>query len=260
MSPAKQKKHDKPLIEHLLELRQRLIYSVVAFAIAFAFAYAYSQEIFEFLLRPLANVFEGEGGRRLIYTGLTEAFVTNIKVALFSATFISFPIVAGQIWMFVAPGLYKHEKRSFLPFLMATPILFIIGAAFAYYAIIPSAWQFFVSFETPGGPGSLPIQLEARVQEYLSLIMQLILAFGISFQLPIVLVILAKIKLITAHMLAARRKYAFLLIMIASAFLTPPDVLSMLGLALPLYILYEISVLLVRIVEKRSLTTGEASV
>ncbi len=249
-----------PLIDHLIELRRRLIYSVGCFMVAFVTCYIFAEDIFRFLVRPLAVLLEHEVGRRLIYTGLTEAFVTNIKVAMFAAICISFPIIASQIWVFIAPGLYAHEKRFFLPFLIATPVLFILGAAFAYYGIIPNAWRFFLSFESPGGPGMLPIQLEARVHEYLSLIMQLILAFGISFQLPIGLVLLGRVGLVTSQMLAKRRKYAFLFIMIVSAFLTPPDVLSMLGLAFPLYLLYEISVLLVRIVEKQSSKLGEAGV
>jgi sec-independent protein translocase protein TatC len=239
-----------PLVAHLIELRRRLIYALGAFLITFCVAYAFSDQIFLFLVRPLIKLFAGEGNRRLIYTGLTEAFVTYIKVAFFTAAFVSFPIIASQVWMFVAPGLYAREKRTFLPFLIATPILFLLGALFAYYMIIPNAWKFFLSFETPAQTGILPIQLEARINEYLSLVMQLILAFGFSFQLPVVLMLLVRIGVLSKTLLIKNRKYAFLIIMIVSAFLTPPDVLSMLGLAFPLYLLYEISLWMMHWVEK----------
>lgn len=241
-----------PLVGHLIELRRRLIYSLGAFFTAFCIAYVFSDQIFLFLVKPLVKLLAGENNRRLIYTGLTEAFVTYIKVAFFTAVFVSFPIVASQVWMFAAPGLYAKEKRAFLPFLIATPILFLLGALFSYYIIIPNAWQFFLSFETQAQPGVLPIQLEARVNEYLTLVMQLILAFGFSFQLPIVLMLLVRIGVLSIKTLVTRRKYAFLIIMIVSAFLTPPDVLSMLGLALPLYLLYEASLQVMRWSEKRA--------
>jgi sec-independent protein translocase protein TatC len=245
------------LISHLIELRQRLIYCVLFFFLAFGVCYFYSEPIFQYLVAPLAAVLQDHPGHRLIYTGLTEAFVTYIKVAFFAATFLSFPIIAMQIWKFLAPGLYKNEKKVFLSFLLSTPVLFIIGAGFAYYFILPNAWSFFLSFETPGGPGQLPIQLEARVHEYLSLVMQLVLAFGISFQLPIVLILLARIGILKEDTLKKNRKYAFLFIMIASAFLTPPDVLSMLGLALPLYILYEISLVALKYTTKKAILNHE---
>lgn len=234
------------LVGHLVELRQRLIYCVMFFFAALCVCYYYSEPIFQFLVAPLAQLLQDHPGHRLIYTGLTEAFVTYIKVAFFAATFLSFPILAMQVWKFLAPGLYAGERRIFMVFLLCTPVLFILGAAFAYYFILPNAWSFFLSFETPGGPGQLPIQLEARVHEYLSLVMQLVLAFGISFQLPIVLILLARVGVLKIETLRKNRKYAFLFIMIASAFLTPPDVLSMLGLAFPLYFLYEISLIAVK--------------
>lgn len=243
-------------IHHLIELRQRLLYCVIFFFLSFCISYFFSEAIFQFLVAPLAKIFKAEDGRRLIYTGLTEAFVTYMKVAFFTAAFVTFPLTALQTWKFIAPGLYKHERQVFLPFLLATPALFLIGAGFAYYIILPNAWAFFLSFETPGLPGQLPIQLEARVHEYLSLVMQLVMAFGISFQLPVVLILLARIGIITTSGLQKNRKYSFLFIMIASAFLTPPDVLSMIGLALPLYGLYELSVLAV----KYTTTTREEGV
>lgn len=237
---------ESPLIEHLLELRRRLILSCAVFAGAFCIAYYFSESIFYLLIRPLAQAFDTIEGRRLIYTGLTEAFMTYLKVGMFAGAFVSFPVILSQIWLFVGPGLYAQEKKALRPFLFAIPVLFIIGALFAYFVVIPTAWKFFLQFETPAGMGGLPIQLEARMHEYLSLIMQLLLVFGLSFQLPVVMLLLAKFGLIKREMLVAKRKYAFLMVMIASAFLTPPDVFSMLALAIPLYLLYEASIQLMR--------------
>lgn len=242
--------HEMAIVDHLIELRRRLLYSVFAFFSAFLVCYYFSEEIFAFLIRPLAEALKDKEGRRLIYTGLAEAFFTYLKVAFFSAAFLSFPIVANQLWIFIAPGLYSQEKRVALPFLLATPILFFLGAAFAYYIIIPPAWQFFLNFETHGTSETLPIQLEARVGEYLSIIMRLIMAFGICFQLPILLFLLARVGILQYQMLEKYRKYSFIMILVVSALLTPPDVLSMVGLALPLYGLYEISILLIRLLIK----------
>lgn len=242
---------EQSLIEHLIDLRKRLLVCIAAFFMAFALTYPFVNDIFRFLIQPLANIFHEGETRRLIYTHLTEAFLIQIKLSLFVATLISFPIIAAQIWIFVAPGLFKHEKRVFLPFLITSPLLFFSGAAFAYYIIVPNAWAFFISFETPAAVTALPIQLEAKIEDYISLMMQFVLAFGLSFQLPLALVLMGRVGILTSDSLRHFRKYAFILILIAAAFLTPPDVLSMIGLAVPLYLLYEGSIFLVGMFEKR---------
>lgn len=240
-----------PLLDHLVELRSRLVYALSAFVVAFFISYYFAEPIFNFLVQPLADITKGEPNRRLIYTALHEAFFTYIKVAFFAAACLSFPVIAAQLWMFVAPGLYRHEKRAFLPFLVATPILFLIGASLVYFVVVPLAWQFFLSFEHPGGSGELPLMLEPKVDQYLSLIMQLIFAFGVCFELPVLITLLAKVGMATSSGLAAKRRYAIVIAFVVAAVLTPPDVISQVMLAVPIILLYEISIVCAKIVERQ---------
>jgi sec-independent protein translocase protein TatC len=234
-----------PLLDHLVELRRRLLWSIVGFMVCFVVCYYFSSKIYFFLAEPLANVLREQGNPdpHLIYTQLYEAFFTRIKVAFFGGAFIGFPVIATQIWLFVAPGLYRSEKRALLPFLLATPVLFLLGAALAYYFVFPFAWRFFASFQTPTGGGGVPIELLPRVSEYLDLVMKLIFAFGLTFQLPVALTLLAKVGITSSKSLKKFRRYAYVGMFIIAAILAPPDVITQTGLALPLVALYEISIL-----------------
>jgi sec-independent protein translocase protein TatC len=239
-----------PLLEHLIELRNRLMWAFGAIIVAFLICYQFKERIYRFLAYPLAEIYAGEPGRKMIFTALTEAFFTYVKVSFWAALCLSFPIVAMQIWKFVAPGLYKNERRAFLPYLSATPVLFAMGASLAYFVVIPYAFRFFLSFETPGGDGSLPIVSEPKVNEYLSLVMTLLFAFGVAFQLPVLLTLMARAGLITSQGLLSKWRYAVVGMFAVAAVLTPPDIVSQVSLAVPLILLYFLSIVSCRMVEK----------
>lgn len=240
-----------PLLDHLIELRMRLIYSIIAFVVLFFVCFYFAEHIFAFLVRPLAALMAERHDARMIYTSLLEGFLTYIKVGLFGALFLSFPVMSTQIWLFVAPGLYKNERRALLPFLIATPILFVMGGALVYYLVMPLAWEFLLGFQTPGAQGALPIEVEPKIDQYLSLSMRLIFAFGAAFEMPVLLVLLARVGIVTADGLARKRRYAIVVAFVAAAILTPPDVISQIGLAIPIVLLYEISIVLARMAERQ---------
>jgi sec-independent protein translocase protein TatC len=243
---------ESTFVEHLTELRSRLVKSVVYLFIFFVVCYFFSENIYFFLVEPYADAVKNDDiSRRMIFTALHETFITYLKVAFFAAMFISSPIFLTQIWKFVAPGLYKNERKALLPYLIVTPTLFLLGGMLVYYLIMPLAIKFFLSFETPAQINSLPIQLEPKVNEYLSLIMRLIFAFGISFQLPVLLSLLARVGFIDSKYLKKRRKYVIVIIFAFAAVLTPPDPITQIGLGIPLLILYELSILSVSLIEKK---------
>ncbi|KTR83872.1 sec-independent protein translocase protein TatC [Novosphingobium fluoreni] len=238
-----------PLLDHLIELRARLVRALLAFGVAFAVCFYFADHIFAFLVRPLTEAFPpGQGV--LIYTKLYEAFFVEVKIAIFAAFFLSFPVIANQIWAFVAPGLYAKEKRAFLPFLIATPVLFTMGAALAYYVVMPTAFRFFLTFE--GQKGGLRLEALPGTGDYLALVMQFILAFGISFLLPVLLMLLNRAGIITRAQTVAARRYAIVGIFIVAAVATPPDVISQLLLAIPLLMLFEGTLILMWFTERRA--------
>tara|TARA_B110000438_G_C15801358_1_gene645313 strand:+ start:504 stop:1274 length:771 start_codon:yes stop_codon:yes gene_type:complete len=244
------------LIDHLTELRKRLLWSFLYIIIIFLICFYFADQLFSFLASPLVKLLDTENGQGFIYTALQEAFFTELKIALFFALFFSFPLVAIQIWKFIAPGLYSNEKKAFLPFLLATPILFFAGGSMVYYLISPIAWKFFLSYQNINSTG-IPIRLEAKMGEYLSLMMRFIFAFGLAFQLPVVLGLLAKTNLVTHQDLKKFRKYAIVIAFLTAAFLTPPDPFSQISLALPIIILYEISIFIAKIIQKKPIETDK---
>ena len=247
-----EKNKQASFVDHLTELRSRLLKSIIYLFIFFIVCYIFAENIYNFLLSSYAEaVKDDDVNRRMIFTALHETFITYLKVAFFTAMFVSSPIVLIQIWKFVALGLYKNEKTALLPYLIATPVLFLIGGMLVYYLIMPLAIKFFLTFETSAQISSLPIQLEAKVNEYLSLIMRLIFAFGISFQLPVLLSLLARVGFIDSEYLKKRRKYVIVIIFAVAAVLTPPDPITQIGLGIPLLILYELSILSVKLIEKK---------
>ena len=238
---------------HFVELRNRLLNSLIFIFIVFIISYFFAEQIYNFLVEPYANaVRDDQISRRLIFTALHETFITYIKVAFFAAIFLGSPVLLIQIYKFIAPGLYKNEKKAILPYLISTPILFLFGGLLVYYLVMPLAIKFFLSFETIGSNSTLPIQLEAKVNEYLSLIMRLIFAFGISFQLPILLNLLARIGVVNSDYLRTRRRYVIVIIFALAAILTPPDPITQVGLAIPLLLLYELSIFTVKFTKKKN--------